>query len=229
MEKMEQIRRSNSDIFSEVYENGIWGQSSEDGERFYSGVGTHDPVLVNAYQKVVSNFLEIFSRKLDGVDLGCGDFNVGSKIRPLCRNYVACDVVESLIERNQSKYADSDVDFRSLDIVNDELPDGEVVFVRQVFQHLSNAAISKVVEKIQKKFQVMIITEHLPLSKAFVPNRDFPTGPSTRMAHEDGPSGVVLTEPPFSLALKSKIRLLDYFDYGGYIRSDAYVLKPTRD
>ena len=224
---MEQVPRSNLEIFSEVYEKGLWGQSPEANDNFFSGAGTHDPILVNVYQKVVSNFLATFSRKLDAVDLGCGDFTVGSKIRPLCRNYIACDVVDSLIERNQIKYADCDVDFRSIDAVTDELPPGEVVFVRQVFQHLSNHAISKVVAKIQRKYPIMIVTEHLPLWDEFVPNRDSPTGSSTRIIHEDGPSGVVLTESPFNLELRREIRLLDIFDQGGYIRSHAYILKTT--
>ena len=36
------------------------------------------------------------------VDLGCGDFTVGSKIRPLCGAYVACDVAAPVIAWNQA-------------------------------------------------------------------------------------------------------------------------------
>jgi hypothetical protein len=75
------------------------------------------------------------------VDLGCGDFNVGSQLRPYCSEYVACDIVQSLIERNKLKFADRGVEFRALDMASDPLPAGDVVFIRQVLQHMSNAQI----------------------------------------------------------------------------------------
>ena len=45
---------------------------------------------------------------------------MGSKIRYLFDSYIACDVVESLIDFNKQKYKDLDVDFRLLDLTKDE-------------------------------------------------------------------------------------------------------------
>lgn len=95
----------------------------------------------------MSSFLNALG-KPDVVDLGCGDFKVGSQLRPWCGRYTACDVVPDLIAFNRTAFTQLDVDFRVLDMVEDPLPAGDVVFVRQVLQHLSNAAISKAIAKI---------------------------------------------------------------------------------
>lgn len=215
--------QSNRDIFTTIYEQNRWGESDEPGVAFYSGHGAHDAVLVNAYIQVVENFLRLFDSKPDAVDLGCGDFHVASKIRPLCGRYTACDVVASLIERNRETYKDLDVDFRVLDAVEEDLPDGDVLFIRQVLQHLSNAHISQVIQRLSGRYRAVIVTEHLPWHP-FTPNADQPTGPDIRLGPPETASGVVLTEPPFNLAVQRDIRLLEFFGHGGIIRTNAYLM-----
>ena len=167
------------DIFTKIYERSIWGQSDDRGERYYSGDGSHKAEAVDNYVSAVVNVLLSLDRKPDAVDLGCGDFAVGSRISPFCGRYIACDIVDGLIIRNRARYARSDVEFRAVDIVNDDLPNGDVVFIRQVFQHLSNSDIQKVTAKLLAKYSLIILSEHLPLSDKFVPNIDKPTGPKT--------------------------------------------------
>jgi hypothetical protein len=132
--------------------------------------------------------------------LGSGDYTVGEQLRPHCGRYVACDIVPALIQRNKAKFATAQVDFRCIDIIEDDLPDGDIVFLRQVLQHLNNAQISKVVQKLYR-YKFLVLTEHVPTNPAFTPNRDKPTGGGTRLPQA---SGVVLTEPPFLLRAKSE-------------------------
>ena len=156
------------------------------------------------------------------VDLGCGDFSVGSQIRPHCGTYIACDVVEPLIERNKEKYRGLDVDFCALDITTDELPDGDVVFIRQVFQHLSNELIIKVLPIISSKYRYLLLTEHVPSSPTFIPNIDKPTGPDTRLANA---SAVVLTSPPFNLKVRRAEVLCEVLEAGSIIQTHLYQLR----
>ena len=158
------------------------------------------------------------------VDLGCGDFNVGSKYQEFCGNYVACDVVPSLIDFNKEKYKTSNVDFRVLDLAEDDLPKADVVFIRQVLQHLSNRHIQNAIPKIASSYKFLVLTEHLPDSNTFIPNRDKPAGPGVRPALN---SGLVLTKPPFNLKVKSERVLCEVpedSDYGGRLRTDLYHL-----
>jgi hypothetical protein len=83
-----------------------------------------------------------------------------------------------------------------LDLTSGQIPQTEVILVRQVLQHLSNTEIEKFAKNIKGKFQYLIVTESLSKSMFFKPNKDIDTGPGIRI-HEK--SGVVLEKEPFNL------------------------------
>jgi SAM-dependent methyltransferase len=192
--------KTNEAIFSAVYRHRMWGGGRAD---YYSGHGSHRESISRPYITAVSTFLESRS-KLSAVDLGCGDFTVGSQLRDLCDRYVACDVVASLIDRNRTIYNDIDVDFRHLDIGEAELPSGDVVFLREVLQHLDNNTIKSVVDQLPQ-YRYAIITELLP-NKAFVPNVDKAAGFDVRLKYG---SGIDVAAPPFSLRFTESTVLLE--------------------
>jgi 2-polyprenyl-3-methyl-5-hydroxy-6-metoxy-1,4-benzoquinol methylase len=211
---------SAQEIFTKIYEDGAWGKSKDPAQLFYSGVGSHDDSIVGSYIKSIESFFSKFEIKPNAVDLGCGDFYVGSKVRQLFDNYIACDIVEPVINFNKEKYKKLKVDFRVLDITKDELPDGDIVFIRQVLQHLSNEQICEAIPKIISKYKYLILTEHLPSSDTFVHNLDHPTGPDTRVELN---SGVVLTSAPFNLKVFEDIFLCEVaHELGGVIRTNIY-------
>ena len=176
--------------------------------------------MVAGYVNAVSEFLRGLG-KPDVVDLGCGDFKVGSQIRPLCGRYTAWDVVPQLIDFNRRAYEQLDVDFRVLDITADALPEGDVAFVRQVLQHLSNAAIAKAMAKIVARYRYLVLTEHVPALAGFVPNVDIAMGAGTRLMIG---SGVVLTNPPFNLRANAKRTLCESSQFRGLIKTVVYTL-----
>ncbi|MDA1330214.1 MAG: class I SAM-dependent methyltransferase [Chloroflexi bacterium] len=171
----------------------------------------------------IQSFLGNLSYKPNAVDLGCGDFNVGMKIRGMCNQYVACDVVDALIERNKAVHKGANVDFRCLDMCEDALPSGDIVFVRQVFQHLTNRQILSVVNKLSM-YKFLILTEGLPARKDFVANGDKPIGDGIRFQRKVS-SGVVLTLPPFNLVHKYETVLCEVPCGEAVIRTTAYQLQ----
>ena len=108
-----------------------------------------------------------------------------------------------------------------LDITADALPEGDVVFVRQVFQHLSNAAIAKAMAKIIARYKYLVLTEHVPALAGFVPNADIATGAETRLMIG---SGVVLTNPPFNLRATAERTLCESSQFNGLIKTVVYTL-----
>jgi hypothetical protein len=205
-------------LFETVYREKLWGNTSS--SEYDSGPGSHDPAVVEPYVEATRRFLESLSIKPNVVDLGCGDFEVGSRLRRYCARYVACDVVPSLIARNAECFPTSGVDFRVLDIVDDPLPDGDVVVIRQVLQHLSNAQIGKVIPKLSK-YRWLILTEHLPSDLRFIPNKDKSAGPGIRVRLG---SGIVLTAPPFRLPTIDERDLCILIYNGDTIKTTAYQL-----
>jgi hypothetical protein len=203
LEERRLARLSPAQIFAQVYAAGTWG--GEPGQDYFSGSGSHRPECLLPYVEAVRRFAASFSPPLDAADLGCGDFNVGQRIRDCFGAYRARDVVPALIERNREHFAGLDVDFACSDIAAEPLPPGDLVMIRQVLQHLSNREIAAIAAKLCQ-YRFAIVTEHVPAKPGFTANIDKPTSARVRMGRAGigiPDSGVVLTEPPFALAVKS--------------------------
>ena len=164
----------------------------------YSGFGSHDSAVVEPYL----NALEMFFKNLDPkpvvVDLGCGDFYIGSQVSRWAELYHACDIVADLIETLVDDYQLANVKFHCLDATREKLPAGDVLIVRQVLQHLSNDDIAKILNQFHQ-YRYILLTEHLPLGD-FTANKEKPNGPDTRLRWQ---SGVDLLQPPFNLQVKA--------------------------
>jgi hypothetical protein len=117
----EQRRRQ---IFPDICKDGLWGKDQQ--SRFFSGVGSRGGV-VNTYVGKMAPLIELHAVELVRspvvVDLGCGDFEVGSSLLSRLPDitYVGCDIVPELIAHNNC-------------------------LVRQALQHLSNEEISDISE-----------------------------------------------------------------------------------
>ena len=206
-----------SATFTDIYDRGLWGRDSN--IPYYSGVGSHQSAIVEPYLAAVRSFVGGIEGDCDAVDLGCGDFSVGSALCDMFRSYTACDIVEGIIDYNRVHFASLAVSFVSVDVVNDPLPRGNIAFIRQVLQHLSNRDIVSIVKKLYD-YQYVIVTEHLP-SGQFRANVDKVSGVDIR---PDFGSGVILTGYPFCLKVKDASILCEAVDNGGIIRTTAYRL-----
>jgi len=177
------LNKSLEKVFTEVYERHLWGEGS--------GAGSKD----EEYKNMIIQYLKSHEGKEKTVvDLGCGDLQIGRSFFDHCKRYIGVDVVPELINELKSKYDKNNVSFFRLNIVEDELPDGNICLIRQVFQHLSNAEIKKVLEKLDK-YETVFITEHQP-EFCDIPNKDMIHSSKIRLYYN---SGVYPDKPPFNL------------------------------
>lgn len=181
---------------AQVYEMNLWGGESNE---FYSGDGSHLPELVEPYVEVVKSFLNSFEQLLTICDLGCGDFNIGKQLVQYSDKYIAVDIVPELIERNKELFEVDHLEFQCLNIATDDLPEADCVILRQVLQHLSNAEVKSVVQKLQD-YKYVILTEHIPEGD-FDPNTDIISGQGTRLKKK---SGLDILAPPFNFMVKER-------------------------
>jgi SAM-dependent methyltransferase len=178
-------------IFSEIYKNNQWGGTAGS---FYSGEGTHNPGTF-MYIQQIADFINSHQVKTV-LDIGCGDFRIMSDIlEKVDVDYIGCDVVPELIEHHQGKYANEKTKFIQLNAITDELPDADLVTIRQVLQHLSNEQITKILNKLSK-FRYVIISEHILLGDFVIPNLDKIPGPHIRTRVF---SSVIIDAPPFNV------------------------------
>jgi hypothetical protein len=193
---------STEEVFTRIYSTNRWGGPSG---TFCSGSGSHDAALVSPYITHVTAELErLGAASMTVVDLGCGDYAVGSQLAPFCGHYIGVDIVKPLVAYNQATFGTEKVSFRHVNIVDEALPTGEICFVRQVLQHLSNDQVTAVLPKLHQ-FRWCFITEHHPSpGRIGRPNEDKPHGDRIRIGQQ---SGVFLEQPPFNIP-ESGYRLL---------------------
>ena len=199
---------STEQVFETIYQNGIWGKNEKGLST--SGRGSYSESLVTPYINAIKKVTDDYSLK-SAVDLGCGDFAVGSKLFDMFELYTACDISSTILDRNKRLFDQENLEFRHLNLAEDELPIGDIAFVRQVLQHLSNREIALFVDKLNltKPYKYIVITEHLPFSSNFTPNIDKPSGPKIRVGLD---SGVLLHALPFQLNYQERheICTVDY-------------------
>jgi SAM-dependent methyltransferase len=215
--------RTAADIFREIYEHRRWGGDQGD---FHSGSGS---TIEHAqlYAPVIKRFIDEHDVR-HVIDLGCGNFRIGAQL--IDNNnvrYTGIDIVRSLIESNRRQHGDQRVRFECLDIIEDELPEGDLCLIRQVLQHLSNQQISRVLANVER-YRYVIVTEHYPAPGALrAKNLDKPCGEDVRIY--DG-SAVFLDAPPFDRHVSGP--LLDV-DAGHWLmqpgeRIQTYLLENQR-
>lgn len=194
--KSSKISWPTKDVMEQIYDQSLWGGKEFD---FYSGIGSHDPMIVNIYVKTVTNFLKSHDHKMTICDIGCGDFNIGQHIFKYSKKYFAIDIVEELIERNKIKFKTKNLEFLCLDIANDVLPKADVIIIRQVLQHLSNNEIQQILNRL-KTCKYIILTEHLPVGD-FTPNTNKIASQGIRLKQQ---SGVDILSAPFNFQVKKE-------------------------
>jgi hypothetical protein len=182
---------SPAEIFSEIYQRNMWGGAAG---TFNSGPGS-DSEFAQGFADVANTLIADRGIK-SVVDLGCGDFRVGRQIANGEISYTGVDVVGALIERNRRLFSRADIEFRCLDMIEDDLPDGELCILRQVLQHLSNAQIIQILGKLSR-YRFVLIGEHHPdPTRMTRPNLDRPAGARIRVEFD---SGVFPELSPFSV------------------------------
>jgi hypothetical protein len=186
--------QSTMDVFSDIYKKNIWG--GELGS-FCSGTGSLMDEITKPYILKITEILKSYGTNMPTiVDLGCGDFRIGQNFINYCSKYTAVDIVPALIDKHKATGYGKNVDFLCLDITEDSLPEGDICFLRQVLQHLSNDQISKILPKLSR-YKLIFVTEHYPSNNPNIePNKDKICGAEIRLYKN---SGVYLDAPPFNI------------------------------
>lgn len=205
---------SNEEIFKRVYEQKIWNKTSD--LDFDSGPGSHNVDVLKPYLDAIISFLNE-NRNMIIIDLGCGDFNVGSNLVKFSKKYIAIDVVGNLIDRNKFFFKSNRLIFKKIDVVYEDIPAGDCILIKEVFQHITNKEIKMILKKLIN-FKYLIITESEPLNN-FKPNKNKLRGPDCRT---DIGSGIIIDKPPFNFSYQKKKELMRVRKDDRYIVTTFY-------
>ena len=190
-QRFRSLGKTNQQIFDEIYRSRHWKGPGE----ISSGLGSL-PGNSRQYEDAVVAYVEANPGIATIVDVGCGDFQVSGRILarlPETVRYIGLDVSQVAIEHNQRKFASDRISFRHLDAVTEPLPPGDLVLVREVLQHLPNAAVSSILPKLAA-FPHALITNTVH-KRARRRNVDIGAGSGSRAGLG---SGLWLDLPPFN-------------------------------
>jgi hypothetical protein len=122
------------EVFSGIFNGNDWGSGES-----VSGLGS-ELKSTEKIREELPDFIKKFNIK-SFLDIPCGDFNWMSNINFGDVKYIGADIVDDLIQKNCEKYPG--VEFKVIDITKDELPQVDLIFVRDLFGHFSYENIEK--------------------------------------------------------------------------------------
>ncbi len=190
--KMKLERDERCNLFRNVYDDNLWGVS-QSGGRFNSD---SPPELTKPYREFVSGFIRQHDI-LCVVDLGCGDFEASSGIEMDEASYIGVDIYDELIKHNNEHFGSAQRQFVALDLVEDELPLGDLCLITMVLYILSNDEIIQILNKLNQYRYALITDGQADISRNQRQNIDKPTDKYTRRDHYN--NGLYLELPPFNL------------------------------
>ena len=213
--------RSNSEIFSKIYKSGIWGS---DGSAAFSGVGSRGELLESTVETVDNLIIESKAYRI--LDIGCGDGEFACELlrrNTTLKHYHAIDVSEQALKVAKQKTVDHRAYFEVTDASNAAFEYYDLVLIRQVLQHLSNEDIQSVLDNIAH-CGTLLVVEHRPSEATAMPNKNIPTGASTRRFKN---SYVDLSESPFrhSFAEHRELSKMDVASVKGCLVTSHFYRK----
>jgi SAM-dependent methyltransferase len=160
---------SYKDRFKAISSNNLWGNE-------YSVSGDGSAI---AYTENITKWLPLQIQKYSIksiVDAPCGDFNWMRHVvdnNPI--KYKGIDIVDELIERNKKNYQRINIDFECGDICTMQIPDCDLLIVRDCLFHLSYSEIDKFLKNIKMtNYKYLLTSTHNKSSVST--NKDIITG-----------------------------------------------------
>ena len=153
--KLKYFSGSNKDIFTEIYIKNKWGDHYS-----FSGTGSNMEQTQNIL-KELPNVIKKYNIK-SMLDIPCGDFFWMKEHNFKDVNYIGADIVPDLIKTNNYKYKSKNINFETLDIINNDLPYSDLLFCRDCLVHLSFNDIFNALRNIKRtKFKYLMTTNFL--------------------------------------------------------------------
>jgi len=141
-----------NDRFTEYYYSNHWG-----GKESISGRGSDSSQTEILIQELVKLFKNYDIKSI--LDVPCGDFNWMKNIDLSGKSYIGGDIVSDLITKNKELYRNrGNVTFKVIDITKDELPEVDLLIIRDCLVHLSYKDILKSISNIKKSNCRLILT-----------------------------------------------------------------------
>lgn len=145
--------KTNAQTFDYIYKTNRWVFGSGTGSIAYF----NQPFI-----NFVNNFIDQHSNINTILDIGCGDWQIGQHLNLGGKKYIGTDVSPVILNKTKTKFESPAKHFIHLDATKEDLPDADLVIVKDVLQHLSNTDISSILSKLTRYRYVIIQNDIYP-------------------------------------------------------------------
>ena len=164
-------KKTPKERFELIYKSNFWLS-----EESVSGLGSESINTENIRKKITNIINELKIEKI--LDAPCGDFNW---IRSILNNklkYIGADIVKNLIDKNNENHKGENINFITLDITKDKLPDSDLMICRDCLIHLSYKSIHSFFQNFGKSnIKYILLTSYkIKANDKEIYNKDIPDG-----------------------------------------------------
>ena len=144
---------STQQAFEKVYKDKLWGTNAQG--KGYSGYGSTAQATL-LWRTFLQQFMKENNIK-SVVDAGCGDWESTAATDWTGIDYKGYDIVDSVIQQDKAKYEKDNIHFFTANVVTTDLPAADLLIVKHVLQHLSNAEVSQLLTQLPKYKHVLLV------------------------------------------------------------------------
>jgi hypothetical protein len=135
-------------------------KNSFKGKESVSGKGS-DLEQTSVIRVEIPRILETLGTRIV-IDAPCGDFFWMKHVDLKEINYIGLDIVKEIISINEKEFGNSKRHFICKNIVTNDLPEGDVIIIRDCWVHLSNAHIFKSILNIKRSRIKYLLSTSFP-------------------------------------------------------------------
>jgi len=137
--------------FENIFKNNSWG-----GHDSVSGRGSDLDQTEHIIKEIPVLFKEMGISTI--LDIPCGDFNWMQNVDLSGIKYIGADIVEEIIKNNKNKYEKDNISFRHMNLIEDTLPQVDLIFTRDCLVHMSYGDIFKSLHNVCNSMSQYLLT-----------------------------------------------------------------------
>tara|TARA_B110000259_G_C13978819_1_gene387804 strand:+ start:468 stop:1160 length:693 start_codon:yes stop_codon:yes gene_type:complete len=131
--------------FEYIYKLNYWKSGKSLSKSGYGSELENTKQIIKSLNKFIKDH-----RIKTVLDIPCGDFNWFQKMEFNDLRYTGVDIVEEIIKNNNQKYRQKNINFKVLDILNNNLGNYDLIFNRDCLIHFNDKEIFQVLKNISK-------------------------------------------------------------------------------
>lgn len=171
-------------IFTNIYENSVWGNNNNKEYKGSSGLGSeieYNKDYIPLLKKIINDY-----NVKSVVDLGCGDFRIGKLVYDdIDVVYTGYDAYKGVVEYNTTQHLTPKYTFKHLDFYRnkEEIIEGDMCILKDVLQHWPLYEIYSFLDYLvdNKKFKYILTVNCCHDAKD---NVDIRVGGYRQLSHE---------------------------------------------